>query len=297
MAKDPHWSNVVLAMHMDGADNGAVFPDLTGKTVSCFNNTQTKIATKKFGVSSAYFDSLGDYLSVPYSSAFVLQSSDFTIEAWVYVTALQSAANFICLRRENANVFAFHVLPSGYLEYQYWDASNVSYSLVATTSITLNQWAHVAVTRVGSVYRLFLDGVKVSESVLATTPREDSLSALWIGGHGSTPDRTINGYIDDLRITKGVARYTANFTPPTEAFPNGPYEVGGTILDANNSPVSRTIRVYDRVTGALAGSGQSSPVTGIYNVAINTSNEVQVVMLDDVLGTTENDQILRTTPV
>lgn len=73
--------------------------------------------------------------------------------------------------------------------------------------------------------------------------------------------------------------------------------VGGTILDANSNPVSRTLRVYRRDTGAMLGETTSSPSTGAWTFSNAYTGEVQVVMLDDALGTLENDQILRTTPV
>ena len=73
--------------------------------------------------------------------------------------------------------------------------------------------------------------------------------------------------------------------------------VGGMILDTNASPVSRTVRVYRRDTGALLGETASSATTGAWTFTTAHTGEVQVVMLDDALGTLENDQILRTTPV
>lgn len=73
--------------------------------------------------------------------------------------------------------------------------------------------------------------------------------------------------------------------------------VSGTVLDANAAPAIRTLRVYRRDTGALLGSTTSSGSTGAWSFSDAYAGEVQVVMLDDALGTLENDQILRTTPV
>ena len=73
--------------------------------------------------------------------------------------------------------------------------------------------------------------------------------------------------------------------------------VSGTILDSNLTPAVRTLRVYRRDTGALLGETTSSPTTGAWAFSDPYTGEVQVVMLDDALGTLENDQILRTTPV
>lgn len=73
--------------------------------------------------------------------------------------------------------------------------------------------------------------------------------------------------------------------------------VSGTIIDANAQPVVRTVRAYRRDTGAFLGEGISNVATGQYSIAVAHNGEVNVVMLDDALGTLENDQILRTTPV
>lgn len=73
--------------------------------------------------------------------------------------------------------------------------------------------------------------------------------------------------------------------------------VSGTVLDAAGSPVVRTLRVYRRDTGVLLDETTSNGATGMYSVTTSYAGEVQVVMLDDLSGTIENDQILRTTPV
>lgn len=293
MAKDPHWGNVVLAMHMDGADNSIVFNDLTGKTVALSGQVKLSSSAPKFGSSSGVFDGTSDYLSVP---ALLVKSIDFTIECFVKFNSVV-AGQIICATYNTAPYQngAFVLFLSGGKITVY----GPSFGGIGSISAVANQWHHVAMvyTHANTTVKLYVDGVLAGSGVggitaeaptffIGGSPGDANIGALWL-----------NGYIDDFRVTRGVARYTANFTPPIEPFLNGPYEVGGTILDANNSPVSRTIRVYDRVTGALAGSGQSSPVTGIYNIAINTANEVQVVMLDDALGTLENDQIIRTIPV
>lgn len=296
MAKDPYWSSTVLAMHMDDSN----LLDLKGKTVSFVGGAARSATQSKFGGYSAYFDGNGDYLTVPDSADFSLGNT-FTIECWFYAPAqANNTWDVGPLFSHSSNAAQgeqfFGLSMSGALVFNNYTGG--SYKQVYSGVCTYNQWNHAALSCLNGVATVYLNGVGGAPVVISTWVDHSLPPAI---GANVLPSYGIAdyfvGYIDDLRVTKGVARYLSNFTPPTEPFPNGPYEVGGTILDANNSPVSRTIRVYDRVTGALAGTDQSSPVTGIYNVVINTANEVQVVMLDDVLGTTENDQILRTTPV
>lgn len=291
MAKDTYWPDVILAMPMD--DIG--LSDFKGNPTTITGNTHRSNVNSKFGGYSARFDGNGDYILLPNTSLFDF-TGPFTIECWVYLLALPAQWCGVVSRYYEASSLGWRLLINSTAHFSFVDANGVVRG-VNGLNLSLNTWTHLAVTWDGSYYRVFVDGAVGTPYALGLPPKAVVTAMAPLVGATNISNWYMNGYIDDLRITKGVARYTANFTPPTEPFVIGGYEVGGTIVDANNSPVSRTIRVYDRVTGALAGSGQSSPVTGIYNVAINTANEVQVVMLDDALGTTENDQILRTTPV
>jgi hypothetical protein len=91
--------------------------------------------------------------------------------------------------------------------------------ITSTNAIGTGSWVHIAATRSGSSFRLFIngtqDGSATSSGIVGST--SDYFS---VGGTGGTNPDTMTGYIDDLRITKGYARYTANFTPPTAAFSN-----------------------------------------------------------------------------
>ena len=87
----------------------------------------------------------------------------------------------------------------------------ISYGTMPTTGT----WTHIAITRSGTTARMFYDGTQVAS---ATTAHDFVDAAFYIGQDGGS--NAFIGYIDDLRITKGYARYTANFTPPTAAFPN-----------------------------------------------------------------------------
>jgi len=74
--------------------------------------------------------------------------------------------------------------------------------------------------------------------------------------------------------------------------------VSGTVVDSNGNGVARTVRAYRRDTGDYLSGGTSSATTGAYSITLAYAGEVQVIMLDDAgVGTFENDQILRTTPV
>ncbi len=275
---------------MDGANDGLVFTDIKGKTVTRYNAV-TKTATKKFGTASAYFDGSGDYLTVPHSTDFDLSSGLFTVEAWVYLAAYPTSGNWrTIVSKFSTTGWRLLVSDTGLLHL------STDYGGTITTNevIPLNTWTHIAASYDGSYVSVFVNGVQ--EGITTLVGITNSTGLLFIG---SSDGNNLNwqGYIDDLRITKGVARYTASFTPPTEPFPNGGYEVAGIITDANSNFVARTLRAYRRSDGAFLGQGVSNAATGQYAIAVDCDTEVNVVMLDDTAGTLENDQILRTTPV
>jgi hypothetical protein len=145
---------------------------------------------------------------------------DFTIEMWVNITSLLSQTRFFNLGRSNNG---------GNGAYWYYSSSNSklifnvngSGTLSGTTAMVANQWYHIAVTRSGSTGRQFINGVLDQTTTgFNTILVPDSVTGVLIGAENSvgTVTANYNGYIDDLRITKGIARYTSNFTPPTSAF-------------------------------------------------------------------------------
>lgn len=296
MAKDVHFSSVVLAMHMDGTNGSTTFADssISAKTVIGNGNAQISTAQSKFGGASAYFDGTGDYLNVASSTDFQFGTGDFTAELWIRRPAL-TTGNLIDVRPVGGGAGAYWALyfPST-TEIAFYSAGGDR--IRTTHGMVVDTWYHIAVCRASGVTRLFMDGTQIGISYVDTTSYLVSPVIVCASAHALT-DAFLNAYVDDLRITKGLARYTANFTPPPAPFPDIGYAVGGTVIDSNASPVARTLRVYRRDTGALLASGTSSPVTGAYSIDVAYDQEVNVVMLDDALGTLENDQILRTTPV
>lgn len=229
---DPYWASVVLLMHYDGTNGGTVFSDSSAynKTTTRYGSVVTDTAQVKFGNASAKFTSAGDMLLTQDDVSLNL-TGDFTIELWLYST---SSSGFVINKGGGQNIAwsSYEILfSSGYLQFA-GSSANAGYDIGSETTTagrigqpTLNTWNHVAVTRQGNTYRGFLNGVKGFEDVKALTPYNSTGRGLCVGGFfvnswGSTPQANITGYIDELRITKGVARYALNFTPPTSPFPN-----------------------------------------------------------------------------
>lgn len=156
-------------------------------------------------------------------SDFDLGSQNWTIDFWIYTDIPNQVAGILNnLTGGDSSFYPYNFgLNNGKLcLYGYTIAGTVAYVLFEVATLPLNNWNFIAFQRNGSVITLYLNGIAVGNAAL--TP---DISLYWdfspinIGAYnnGSYP---FNGWIDDIRITKGVARYSANFTPPTEPFPN-----------------------------------------------------------------------------
>jgi hypothetical protein len=164
------------------------------------------------------FDGSGDYLLFPSSEAFGYSTGDFTLECWVYKDANPSADAGIIEQRPastNGNYPMLGLNSSGQLFYYVNAAYKISAS--ASTALSNQAWDHVAYVRSGgNLGTLYINGTSVGTWV--DTTDYVSETPLRVGEHAFSAAQ-FNGFIDDLRITKGVARYTANFTAPTDALP------------------------------------------------------------------------------
>jgi hypothetical protein len=279
MACDPYWNSVVLALHMDGANNSTTFTDEKGNTVTPYGNAQISTAASKFGGASAYFDGSGDYLSVSSSSSINLSSGDFTIECWIYLASApngQTMLNKDGVSGSSYPSYGATINSSSRLTFTIGSGdgtSSLQAFVGAVTTVAATTWYHVAITKSGTTIRGFLNGV-LEFSGTQTATITDGGKALIIGYDvGQPASAYFNGYIDDLRITKGVARYTGNFTPAIAAFDAHQCAISGTVKDASNNFASRLVRVYHRNTGDLIGHALSNPTTGEYSIETTYTDE------------------------
>jgi hypothetical protein len=195
--------------------------DATAKNVlETEGNAQISTAQSKWGGGSIYFDGTGDWLTVPKAGNWSIGSSEpFTIEAWVYLTAAQ--ANYRALLSD------YNSGSPGSSKYLFINSSGIEFQLGTTAgtvasctqSFSQNQWYYIAITRNSSnVISMYVDGV--SKTVSQATQSGAFLdvgSIFYVGRWGGTTAYEWYGYIDDLRITKGVARtITAS---PSAPFP------------------------------------------------------------------------------
>lgn len=225
---DPYFSNVSLLLHMDGANNSTSFPDSSGapKTIAAQVNAKVSTAQSKFGGASLLLDGTGSGTGSTVQSALTFASNtsvefgtaDFTIECFLYNKVIPPAFGTIIDFRPfagNGRYPLLYVTPANSIGY-FVNSAEVIVGGVAT----LNTWVHVALCRASGVTRLFVNGVQVGGNF--TDPNSYLVSSVVAIGRSSNNGiyGGLNAHIDELRITKGVARYTAAFTPPSSPFPN-----------------------------------------------------------------------------
>jgi hypothetical protein len=190
--------------------------DATAKNdLETVGNAQISTAQSKWGGASIAFDGTGDYLSSQNVLTANFGSGPFTAELWIYFNNA-SGTQYALSNYQNSSIGWGLGISSG--NFAFWatgDTPDISTSTPAATGT----WYHLAVSGQSGAIRLFLNGTQIG-STFTGTPSLDSTLPLRVGdGQGAASPLPLNGYIDDLRITKGVARYTANFTAPTAAFP------------------------------------------------------------------------------
>ena len=175
-------------------------------------NAQIDTTTKKYGTGSLEFDGSGDWLRVQGTpNLFNLSTGDFTIECWFYAVSTGTSA----IVQQGTTDWRISYTNNGVMRYEV-GANSIQTS---TGAFSFNTWTHLAICKSGATTTLYLNG---TSRVTTTNSPTNSGNPVYIGANidGGSPYWPLNGYIDDLRITKGVARYTANFTPHTAALPD-----------------------------------------------------------------------------
>lgn len=212
---DPNFASVVALLHFDGTNGSTTITDQIGTTWIAQGNAQISTAQSKFGGASCAFDGTGDVISGPNTTLFDFNTGDFTMEGWFYLASTSGTQQIFAGDNNAATSIFFNAgVPT-------IGRKNVATDLAASSSLTVNTWTHVAWSRAAGTLRVFIGGTSAGSVSAGTIIYSTSTSPCYIGCANTTTFAfPYNGYMDDLRITKGVGRYTANFTPPTAAFPN-----------------------------------------------------------------------------
>jgi hypothetical protein len=260
---DPNWSSVSLLLTGDTLTDSSSNP----KTITITGNTQVSTGTKKYGAGSLYFDGTGDYLTVSSNSELQLSTGNFTIECWINTTDTKAYSGIISDNSYHTTTNNFQLMlnyPANKLTI--WNAGNVL--CTSATSVNTGSWIHIALVRTSSTnVTLYINGVADASATIASTLAFGT-GPLIIGSQNGFLERTLVGYIDDIRITKGLARYTSNFTPPTAALPTS--RSSGSSL--NYSPNTKAILHFEGANGSTTITDDAGNVFACYgNASISTS--------------------------
>lgn len=223
---DTYFANVSLLLHCNGTDASTTFTDSgpVGHTVTAVGGAQIDTAQSKWGGASGLFDGGDDKLTVPSHTSLDLTTGDFTIEFWMRPSDVSSAPWSPMGRPASSGAtpwgFAFDESTGELSFYAHNGSDSLVVSIIGSATINAGTWYHVAVTRSGSTFRLYVDGVHQGVASSAATLKS-STQPLQIGDDGG--GFWFPGWLDDIRITKGVARYTGSgsFTPPAAQFEGG----------------------------------------------------------------------------
>jgi hypothetical protein len=198
--------------------NAGIYDATSKNDLETVGNAQISNAvTPQFGSTSIKFDGTGDYLTSNPATTdmYAFGSGDFTIEFWMYISVLGTNVPYDQRTTGGSGATSTLYITSSTLRYYVSGSDRITSSTLST-----GQWYHVAVARSGTSTKMFINGTQAGSTYTDSTVYTNSSLRPFIGGDSNNPGTNgFNGYMQDLRITKGYARYTANFTPPTAAFP------------------------------------------------------------------------------
>jgi hypothetical protein len=218
-ATDPYYAQVVSLLHMDGPAGAKTTSDQKSNSVTAIGAAGLA-AVSKFGPTSLRLGpSFYDQAQYANSSVAEFGSGNFTMEMWVNASATGPRGGALLSHwgigpSNNAHWILYM---DGSLRAMFSTGSGVN--LADSTPLPANTWVHLAVTRQGNLFTLWKNGAAVSSQTGAYTLSYNAAKETRFGVWDDSGSY-VTGYVDEVRITKGVARYTANFVPPTEAFPN-----------------------------------------------------------------------------
>jgi hypothetical protein len=272
-----------LLLHFDEGNGATTFPDSSGNSVSITRYGNTVQSTTQYKwISSAYFDGSGDYLRHTYTG-FALGTSSFTVDAWVYLNAMPTSDSW-------PSEWASHVVLWGVGTFNQADGcnmiigktkliiqSNDGQVISATHGMSTGQWYHLAYVRDGTSFLLFVNGTQIGTTV--TSSASMGTGAYSFIGCETGQGAYLNGYMEELRVSIGIARWTSNFTPPTGEYTSssGPSvttsaatsitpttaTLNGEVTAINDSSITDRGFVWD--TSTHSDPGNTAPASSGYS--------------------------------
>ena len=294
---DVYFPQTKLLLPFNGVNGATTTSDLSNSNISITFNTSDTISTaqSKFGGSSAY---VTNNIEASSSDGFNMGTGEFTYEGWFYLTSLSNSFSFFDQWAADAsgNFQIWHsTAASGKIRWYYSGNSLIT----STTTLSINQWYHIAFVRSSGVLKMYINGT-ADATTLSFSSQYGKTGSLWMGWQHTNSTGTPLYYIDDIRVTKGVARYTANFTPPTTAHLTSAGDVNKQILinsaadgvaigtgGINQARIAKAWVSFNtwNITLAILGSYNVSSVTDhgagdyevIFATAMSNANYSQVI--------------------
>jgi hypothetical protein len=300
---DPSWAGVTALFRGNGENNSTLLTETSTRYTWEYSTATVRLSTavKKYGTGSIYFGAGGNNSCIrpPVNASNSYPgfgTADFTVEMWFYSTV--AASYFLFDWRP---FFTNGVYPTLWINASQKLAFYVSSAdrITSTTSVAINTWHHAAVSRVGGVTKLFLNGVQEGSNytdannylTVATSGQVPTF-----GNTGSGANGQWLGYLDEIRVTHGVGRYTANFTPPTGEF--GSQELIDDTYPLVLAP-NQAVEIASKGTGwSIVGDAAALPaLTTTPTSASITTLTVESTPIQVFTGTTTHTLRLPTTGI
>jgi hypothetical protein len=258
-------AGVALLLHLDGTNGSTVILDSgrAPKPIAVVGNAQISTAQSRFGGASLLLDGTGDAITAPNGSDFDLGSSSWTMECFVRLDPAISSNRVVFAKQQDALTvapFACMLDHTGTLRI-FTSNNGIGYQVALASSagaVPFSTWTHIAFVRNGDIFSIYANGDRVGTATVAAGTLMVNSTPISVGGCANG-DNSFQGHIDEVRITKGWARYTgARLTVPTAAFPDDAIRVTS-LLHFEGSNGSQAI--LDSISGPIWTSLNGARVT------------------------------------
>jgi hypothetical protein len=277
-----------IASHFDGTDAAVAYTDPIAGAYTFVGTAQLDTAQKKFGTASLLLDGNSDYVTLPDSDNWSFGSGNFTVDFWVRFASVDQDQVFVSQYADGSNAWwvkFYDVLHLLQLEFKIGGVVKGGYNVAFNPSV--NTWYHIACVRNGTVGLIFIDGVSQtitgSDAAFNTNDVGNVASVLNIGGGGGL--QYCNGWIEEVRISKGIARWTSDFTPDTAEYP----QQSGYVLQSYSESTIKTQGSYALKAVAAITDSLNKTITKTFDPALDLSGKNTWVF--DIRGSRTGENI------
>lgn len=269
---DPNKPLAALLLNPIGYQGAVTVTDqaVVPETLTAVGNARLSVNQSKFTVASLYCDGAGDYFQLPADTKRQL-TADLTLGAWVRpISDSQARATIMANAMTSWAAGAVYLLRYGTSGAHPGKVALGRHGtdplLVSTTTLALNTWAYVEVNRNGSTMELSVNGTVEATATDSGTWDFSTLGTLFGANLWDGADGYFYGFLGPMRIIKGGADHSGNFTAPTDAFTTNYGAISGVVKDSADDFTETRVRVYREETGELVGAALSDAVTGYYEI-------------------------------